>query len=156
MRKLIDSMNAVVHIFLVLLMAELVITVLCQILFRLVLNQPLAWTEELSRYSLIWITFLGAAYALSKRAHIGMELLVERVRGMLKTIMIVLAGIISMMFFFIMIKEGITLSNQVMNQPSPVLQIPMGLVYAVVPISGVILMVNLLDVTVQQIKEEAK
>ena len=75
---------------------------------------------------------------------------------MVKVIMIVLGAIVSFTLFFIMIKEGIVLSKQVMGQPSPVLQIPMGIVYSVIPISGAILMLNLLDVTIQQIKEEVK
>lgn len=156
MAKVIKSINNIIHIFLLLLMVALVVAVFCQILFRFALDQPLAWTEELSRYCLIWITFLGAAYALSQRAHIGMELFVDRARGMVKVIMLILGAIVSFVFFFIMIKEGIVLSKQVMGQPSPVLQIPMGIVYAVIPISGAILMLNLLDVTIQQIKEEVK
>jgi len=154
MGKFVKGINQVVHILLVLLMVVLVVTVFCQIGSRFVLGQPLVWTEELSRYSMIWMTFLGAAYAISIRAHIGMELLVDRLQGVTKQVLIIIASIISLIFFVLMVTEGFSLSMRVMDQPSAVLQIPMGIVYSIIPISGVILVINLIDTTIKQLKQE--
>ena len=100
------------------------------------------------------MTFLGAAYAISIRAHIGMELLVDRLQGVAKQVLIIIAAIISLIFFVLMVTEGFSLSMRVMDQPSAVLQIPMGIVYSIIPISGVILVINLIDTTIQQLKQE--
>lgn len=155
MGKIIKGINQVVHVVVVMLMVILVITVFSQIFSRFVLDAPLVWTEELSRYTMIWLTFLGAAYALSIRAHIGMELVVDRLQGVMKQLLIVLAAAVSFVFFVLMVTKGFELSMRVMDQPSAVLQIPMGIVYSVIPISGVILMLNLIDTTIKQLKEEA-
>lgn len=153
MGKFVVGINKVIHVVLILLMTTLVISVFCQITFRF-FNTSLTWTEELSRYSMIWMTFLGAAYAVSTRAHIGMELFVERAQGLTKKFLIVIASVISSVFFAMMIIKGYELSMRVMDQSSAVLQIPMGIVYLVIPISGVILLVNILYVTVLELKGE--
>ncbi|MGN7479248.1 TRAP transporter small permease [Solibacillus silvestris] len=153
MVKIVEGINKIVHGVLIVLMVVLVVSVFCQITFRF-FDYSIAWTEELSRYSMIWMTFLGAAYALATRAHIGMELLVERTQGIIKQILIVVAAIVSLVFFVMMVVEGYELSMRVMNQPSAVLQIPMGIVYSVIPISGIILVMNLFYVTAKQLKGE--
>ncbi|MFC0557623.1 TRAP transporter small permease [Halalkalibacter alkalisediminis] len=152
MRKVIQSMNMTVNYLLILILIVLIVAVFCQVLFRFVLNQPLAWTEELSRYSLVWITFLGAAHAMATRSHIGMEAIVAKSPMALRRVLIVISGIVCLGFFFIMVQQGWNLAERSMTQLSPVLKIPMGLIYSVIPISGVLLSINLLDVTWQQLK----
>lgn len=153
MVKLVEGINKVVHIALIALMVVLVVSVFCQITLRF-FNYSIAWTEELSRYSMIWMTFLGAAYAFAKRAHIGMELFVDRTEGLLKQVLIVIAAAVCLVFFVLMVVKGYELSMRVMDQPSAVMQVPMGIVYSVIPISGIILVVNLFYVTVKQLKGE--
>jgi TRAP-type C4-dicarboxylate transport system permease small subunit len=52
-------------------------SVLIQIFFRYVLQSPITWTEEASRYSFIWVVLLGAAFAVRKKEHVVMEVLVN-------------------------------------------------------------------------------
>ncbi|MDB2142127.1 TRAP transporter small permease [Enterocloster clostridioformis] len=46
-----------------------------QMLFRFVFNLPLAWTEELSRYVFIILTYCGASTAVLDNAHVRVELI---------------------------------------------------------------------------------
>jgi TRAP-type C4-dicarboxylate transport system permease small subunit len=62
----------------VLFLLVMFVSVLIQIFFRYVLQSPLTWTEEASRYSFIWIVLLGAAFAVRKKEHVVMEVLVNR------------------------------------------------------------------------------
>lgn len=153
MGKIIVGMNKVIHAVLILLMVILVVSVFCQITFRF-FGMALTWTEEVSRYSMIWMTFLGAAYAVSTKAHIGMELVVDRMQGVAKKLMIAVAALVSGTFFMMMVVKGYELSMRVMEQTSAVLQIPMGIVYLVIPISGAVLFVNLVYVTTKELKGE--
>lgn len=137
-------MNEVIKYFLIVIMVILIFAVFFQVLFRFVFNQPLAWTEELARYSLIWITFLGASYAMSLKAHIGLSILVEKSPIILQRFLIAVAGLVSIGFFWIMIQQGFNLASRSMTQLLPVLRLPMGYIYLVIPISGVILTINLL------------
>lgn len=62
----------------VLFLLVMFVSVLIQIFFRYVLQSPLTWTEEASRYSFIWTVLLGAAFAVRRKEHVVMEVLVKR------------------------------------------------------------------------------
>lgn len=143
MDKVINYMNSGIKHFLNIILAVLVTVVFLQVIFRFVLQSPLAWTEELARYCLIWITFLGAAYAMSLKAHIGMEVFVNLFKVNGRKVLYVLATLASMAFFLLMVIQGADLALQSMSQLSPVLRVPMGIVYGVIPLSGIILIVNM-------------
>ncbi|MGK7377381.1 TRAP transporter small permease [Planococcus sp. 1R117A] len=143
MNKIIGYMNSGIKHFLNVILAVLVTVVFLQVIFRFVLGSPLAWTEELARYSLIWITFLGAAYAMSLKAHIGMELFVNLFGLPIRKAIYILATIASLAFFLLMVIQGFDLAARSMSQLSPVLRIPMGVIYAVIPLSGIILIINM-------------
>lgn len=143
MGKLISFMNTSLKYILFILMIALIVSVFSQVLFRFVLNQPLAWTEELARYILVWLTFLGAAYAMSLKAHIGVEFFVNKLPDSLHKFSLVLSTLVSIAFFMILITQGYSMMTRSMSQLSPVLKIPMGMVYAVIPFSGIILIINI-------------
>ncbi len=143
MDKYIKYMNIGLKHFLNAVLVVLVITVFLQVIFRFILNQPLAWTEETARYCLIWITFLGAAFAMSTKAHIGMEIFVNLFAVPMRKVFYVIATIASLAFFLLMVVEGFDLAERSMSQLSPVLRIPMGLVYSIIPFSGCILIINM-------------
>ena len=48
--------------------------VFLQFFTRYVLNDSLAWTEEIARYGLMWLAFIGGAVVTRKKAHIAVEL----------------------------------------------------------------------------------
>lgn len=143
MNKIIEYMNVIIKYLLVFLMAVLVIAVFMQVIFRFVIEQPLAWTEELARYCLIWITFLGAAFAMATKSHIGVEFFVNLLAVPVRRVVYLLAVVASLAFFLLLVVEGYELAMGAMSQESPVLRIPMGIVYGVIPLSGCILIINL-------------
>ena len=52
-----------------------------QVVFRYVLRRPLSWSEELARYTFVWISLLGAAAVIPKSLTQGIDLLVKRIAG---------------------------------------------------------------------------
>ncbi|QRG67539.1 TRAP transporter small permease [Brevibacillus choshinensis] len=147
MSTLISKINSFTRFIVVALLAVMVVAVFLQVLFRFFLDQPLAWTEELARYLLIWITFLGSAYAMAIRAHIGTEYIQKFLSPLMNKIVLSLAAILSIFFFVVMVQQGYALAARSMTQTSPTLLVPMGYVYMVIPISGVLLIMNVLHVT---------
>ena len=152
MGKLIDYINLTMKHLLNIIMTVLTISVFAQVIFRFVLKSSLAWTEELAIYCLVWLTILGAAYAMSLKAHIGVTFFTDLFPLRIRQGFFILATLASIVFYFILIIQGYDLMNQGMKQLSPVLAIPMGYIYAVIPVSGFLLVVNLIAVFVKEFK----
>lgn len=147
MGKIISKINDITRYIIIALLGVMVVAVFLQVLFRFFLDQPLAWTEELARYLLIWITFLGSAYAMAIKAHIGTEYIQKFLSPLMNKIILALAAVLSILFFIVMVHQGYLLSARSMTQTSPTLLVPMGYIYMVIPISGVLLIMNVLHVT---------
>lgn len=128
---------------LVALMAVAVLNVLWQVATRFVLGDPSSFTEELARYLLIWIGVLGAGYAVGQRAHLALELLPERLEGdSLRRLQRLILGCVCVFALFVMVGGGIRLVylQFMLGQTSPTLGWPLGAVYAVVPLSGLVML----------------
>ncbi|WP_404322773.1 TRAP transporter small permease [Cytobacillus firmus] len=154
-KKIVDSLNAFIKWILILLFFIMVIVVFLQVLFRFVLDQPLAWTEELSRYLLVWITFLGAGYAVSVKAHPSIELLFEKANQAVRRVLLALSTVLVVFFFYQIIVNSFIFIERSMMQTSPALQVPMGMVYLVIPIASILFVINLLYITVSEWRKEA-
>lgn len=154
MGKVINGLNTGLKHVLNVLLLTMVIVVFMQVLFRFALDQPLAWTEELARYLLVWITFLGASFAMAKKAHIGVDIIVDKLPPVLKNVIAIIASLISLSFFIMIIKESFTLIERTMVQTSPVLGISMGYIYTVIPVACFIMAINLIYITIEEFKKQ--
>ena len=108
-------------------------------LLWLVPAKPTNWTEELAIFMLIWVSLLGAAVALGRGAHLGIDYFVGKLPERLRVATEVFAFFcIAAFSFSVMIVGGIDLVSSMLylGQPSPALNVEMGHVYLAVPISG--------------------
>ncbi|MFD0956008.1 TRAP transporter small permease [Virgibacillus alimentarius] len=134
-----------------LFLAVMVLLIFIQIVSRLFFSVSFSWTEEVARYLMIWSTFLGASFAFKYGAHIGVEVFVRKMPRIIKNIVQIIASLASLAFFVILISMGWEIIGLSMVQTSPALDIPMGYVYIIFPISGVLMILNLIDVTIKSI-----
>lgn len=124
---------------LVVLVTVLVVVVFANVISRYFLDFALAWAEEIARFIFIWLTFLGAILALAHNEHMRFNLLVKSLPDKLGKIALVLANAVIIFLLGLVIKGGITIVIQNYDWLTPALQISYGLVYTIVPISGVIM-----------------
>lgn len=148
MERIRNKINKVIILFSSLVLTMLVLAVTWQVISRYVLNSPSTFTDEFSRFSLIWVGLLGATYSFGVKAHLSIDLLFNKMSKEKKLKMQMLISIIVLIFILLVqIIGGGQLSLNTMGQLSPSLQIPMGVVYSILPISGVInLLYMLVDI----------
>lgn len=131
--------------------AVMVITVLAQVFMRYFIKSPLVWGDELAKYSLVFMTFIGASVALRDKQLAAMELLTEKFPGPTKRIVaigvyIIELALLGFLFYYSII---LMMEGSVQAQLSPALQIPMMWVYISLPlglglmiIQAIVLMIN--------------
>lgn len=139
----LDIVDKGVRALLALLLALLVAAVTWQIVSRYALARPSSWTEELARYLLIWISLIGGAYVYRRGMHLGSELLVERLTGRARAIHAALVHVTVAIFAVLVLLGGgarlVALTHE-LAQYSAALGLPMAVVYAALPLSGVLLL----------------
>lgn len=119
--------------------AVLVLDVLWQVFTRFILKNPSTWTEELAVFMLIWVALLGAAVALGRGAHLGIDYFVGKLPARIRLFTEIFVFICVVVFSFcVMILGGVDLVKTTLqlNQLSPALGVKVGYVYLAVPISG--------------------
>lgn len=121
------------------LIVGMVLLIFGQVIFRYLLNHPLAWTEELSRHFMVWAAFLGAAVAYRKKAHMGVDLLVARLPAPSRRAVERLVHMAAAGFATFLVYQGGLVVDKTMQQFSSALTIPMGYVYASVPVGGALM-----------------
>jgi len=143
MRKFQHKLNRVLEVFLVFLMTVLVLDVLWQVFSRYLLSSPSSFTDELAGFLLIWVGVLGAAYVAGRKEHLAIDILIQRSKPARQRLLLYL--IHSLIFLFalsVMVTGGVVLmyTRFVLQVKSAALQLPLGYVYIVLPISGMIIM----------------
>ena len=127
--------------FLIFLMALMTLDVLWGVLTRYAFGSQADWSEELARFLLIWLGMLGAAYASGQRMHLSIDLLLPNLNEKKQRRLMIFINILIILFAFaVMVIGGFRLIyiTQVLGQLSASLRIPMYLVYAVMPMSGLL------------------
>ena len=138
--KIIVGFEKLVRSVMILLLGGMVVLIFAQVLFRYLLNHPLAWTEELSRHFMIWAALLGAAVAYRKKAHLGVDVLVLQFGSRLQEAVAWFVHLMAILFSGFLVYFGIAIVRKTMNQLSSALTIPMGYIYASIPVGAAIIL----------------
>jgi TRAP-type C4-dicarboxylate transport system permease small subunit len=136
-----SRLDKVVAGSLVILMALMVLNVTWQVLSRYIVQNPSSFTDELSRYMLVWLGMLGAAYVAGKDQHIAIDLLPSRLVGKSKMkLMVLINTVVALFAFSVMVLGGINLVyiTFILGQKSATMQIPLAYIYTILPVSGLL------------------
>jgi C4-dicarboxylate transporter DctQ subunit len=106
------------------------------VVLRYVFNYAFTWTEEIVRYSVVWLVFLGGSIAARRGAHIVMDIVVVYLPPQAKRAVAAVATAIACAFTLIMTYYGASLTWSIwsFNQRSPAAEIPMAIPFAAIPV----------------------
>lgn len=141
-RKTLEGINTFVEYAVCVLISAMVIIVFLQVIFRFVIRSSLPWSEELSRYLMVWITFLGSSIAVKRKSHIGVEAVVSLFPGMLKRLTAIFVSASLCFFFGFMVLYGEKILRTVRFQLSPAMEISMAIPYSALMTGGVLMLLH--------------
>ena len=126
----------------------MVIDVSWQVFSRYVLQQSSSITEELATFLLIWVGLLGSAYAYREKAHLGIDLISNKLTSKGKfyseTIVLIVVILVSL-FVFVFGGLRLVYITFTLNQLSPAIRINMGFIYSVAPITGILIILYAME-----------
>ena len=138
-----NRLNRILELVLIVLMTVLVLDVLWQVFSRYLLASPSSFTDELAGFLLIWVGVLGAAYVAGRKEHLAIDILIQRSPpDRQRRLLYLIHSLIFLFALSVMVVGGVYLvyTRFVLQVKSAALQLPLGYVYIVLPISGLIIM----------------
>ncbi len=119
------------------------IAVICffEVILRYLFAASLPWYDELVGYLLVWLTFLGAVLAQSHGQHLGIEDLVERAPERARRTLSLASHLVLVAVHLVLLVYGAQLAMRFLSERATTVPVPMGVVYAVIPISASLMLV---------------
>lgn len=141
MNNVVTTLDYCIEKLLTLLIVSIVLIVCWQVLSRYLLHSPSSVSEEVARFLLIWISLIGAVYCYRTKAHLGLDILTNKLAEKQQKIATIFAHLMVLIFSaFVLVIGGIRLVQLSFNpiQISPTLGLPMGYLYCVLPFTGLL------------------
>ena len=120
--------------------SALFIVVVLAVIGRYVFGRSLTWTEEVPRYLLIWISFLGAAACVARREHVGFDVLFNKLPFDVRRWLGAAIGVLILAFGWNMFRYGIVFVKDFGPDMMETIPFTNYWYYIVLPISGALLL----------------
>ena len=138
MKRIKYILDKTIEIFCIAIMGIMTLLVTWQVITRYVFNKPSVFTEQTSQYLFVWLVMYGSAYVFGKREHMQISFVRDMAPKNIKKIIDIIQEIIISVFVIgVMVYGGYFSSLKQMAQVDAVLQVPIGVIYSAIPVSGV-------------------
>jgi len=146
MKKILQNLNNLEEYFLVYTLAFSVIIVFIQVIMRYCFQNSLSWSEEVARYLFLWISWIGASYAVRENSHFRVEILANMVKGSARNWFELIILLIWFIFCVFLTFWGakVTYFIWIRQQVSAALQMPMAYAYASVPVGCALMAIRVI------------
>ena len=142
LHKLRAGIMKVLGVIIVALFAMMTIIGTYQIVTRYFFKRPSTVSEELLTYAFTWMALLASAYVFGKRDHMRMGFLADKLIGPARKCLEVAIDLLTCAFAgIVMVYGGSAITKLTMIQNTASLRVPMGYIYVIVPVSGVLIMI---------------
>ena len=144
MKKLLALIEKVFAFLAMAGMGLMLTIIFVQVISRYFFGHTASWSEELSRYIFVWVTFLSLPVVSRRGGHMIVGVLTERFKGEKLRKLLITGSLCSSAFLFIMIWQGIRMIQLSTWQTSPAMEIPMSYMYYSIPLGcGAMLLISL-------------
>lgn len=135
-----NTLDSILKVISIVLFALLVLIVVWQVISRQILQDPASWTEELARFTFVWLGFFAATLVFAERGHIAVDFVarksppaVQKASGILAELSIIAFALL------VLVWGGWRAAVGTWGQSLGALPAQLGMVYVVMPIAGVLI-----------------
>lgn len=147
--RVLVNAERIISVSALLLTLGLVIT---QVVSRYVFHSPFTWTEEIARFALVWLAFVGAGFVMARRLHIVVDLLVDKLNITGKRIVNGFAILVVLTASVLMTWAGADLAVRTAALKSPAAGLPMPVLYSAVAVGFALIFIHGVLNTVSDIR----
>lgn len=151
--KIGDFLETTLKVWQIIIFSISIFSINYEVLMRYVFNCPSSWSEELSRFSMVWLVLLGLGIGVRKKEHIRVDTIINSCSETIQIIAAWLRYIFVSIFTIVLIIYGIKLVFITSKQITPGLGINKALVYLSVPIGAILIFIYLLELILKGYKD---
>jgi TRAP-type C4-dicarboxylate transport system permease small subunit len=152
LKKIRNRISKVVNAAIIALFSLLIMSCAVQVFSRYVLNDSYRWTEELARYSFIWVHFLGTSLCLRTKNHATITFIIDTMPPKIHNVMNLLISLVLFIVSLVLIYGGIKMAELTANQMSVGIRaLPMSWVYVSAAFGGAISLVEVIILMAEDI-----
>jgi TRAP-type C4-dicarboxylate transport system permease small subunit len=158
LKSIADALIRALEVVMVICMVVMLVMVFGNVMLRLFFNTGIDLSEEIPRYAFVWMTFLGAIVGMRRRAHLGVDIIVQMLPALGRRICWAISQAI-MLVCCVYIVYGTWLQHDIIKgNASPVAQISMlwvlGVSYVTGTAIGLICLSNLLRLVAGKVPDD--
>ena len=135
----------------VLLVATITVIVALGVFFRFVLNNSLPWTEEVAKFVMVWLAFIGAPVVLREGGHIAIDVLPTRLPSPIGPIVMMLVHVIVMVVLGVLVFQGWALAWNALPQIAATVDVSLFYIFLAVPIGSALMLAVSLELLLRQV-----
>ena len=121
----------------------MVVSTLTQVICRYLLEFSLPWVDELARYCLVWMVFVGMVLTLVRGQHVTVDLMLDRYSIRFRPFALTIIDLATSGLFLVLLYGGVLLMQLTAGQTTSGLGIPKYMVYAALPIGALLMLIEL-------------
>lgn len=144
LQRICSAIERLSCLLLFVFLAVMVVVVFAQVVWRYVLSASIFWSEELSRYLMVWATLIASGVCLKRGSHMAVRFVHDALPPALRRWTALGVHLLILIFLAVVLRYGISLSARTWMQISPTLNLPMGAVYLCVPLGALLMAVQVL------------
>lgn len=156
MERISQAVNQAVEYLLFFLGFSMVMIVAAQVFARYVLNHSIFWSEELARFLLIWLTFLGSSVAYRRQAHASIDVVFRRLPPAGRRAAVLAVHLVTLFFAAVMVYFGARFAYFVRLQISPALYLPKWIPHSIIAVSGMVWVLHAVAFFIRDYKKEGR
>ncbi len=154
LKQFSESIDRAAKVFAQVALGMIVLLVLCEVVARNVVGRSITWMEEVAiTYIGTWLVFIGASHAMKAGMLISLRIVLDRLDRRLAAAATAVTQCAVLAFLAVIVVYGIQLSTSAMGQPSPALQLPMGLAYLGIVVGCSMMMVHVVSSIAESLGE---
>ena len=154
MEKTLIKIRKVINYLVIIFFIYMVLAVFYQVLGRYVFSYKLGAAAEIATMAQIWMILLASGIAMKKNMHVGVDILLRKLNVKAQKIVVAASTTIIMIFLIMVLKGSVQLIIVGAQSTSPAISIPMWIPYLSVPIGIVYIMLELIILTFNKLKQK--
>ncbi len=141
-QKVYSTIEEILKVIVFIFLALMVVNIFGNVLLRYVFRYPIAWTEELARYLMIWFGFIGMSLALKYDEHVYISFVTKLFPKKVERFLIFLSRIVMLIFLIAVLIYSIKVIPVLSRQKSTALQVPMYIPYLSVTFGSALMILH--------------